>query len=165
MLSTGIARLKSILIFSCLSSGANSTLGLNSIQSPFSSAPATTLPYAKIKNFQIQISGRPVYASPITYGYEQFIQNVRPALSVNGGSLKSIGMSSGCISKSMWDSGYGFYYVDLTSTVESETQDNVSKSIQVIFTNDGNLTTDYHFLVFNQKEISINVSNGAVLAR
>jgi hypothetical protein len=135
------------------------------MQSPFSSAPATTLPYAKIKNFQIQISGRPVYASPINYNFEHFIENLRPALSVNGGSLKSLGMSSGCINKSMWDAGYGFYYVDLTSTVESETQDNVSKSIQVIFTNDGNLQTDYYFLVFNQKEISINVSNGAVIAR
>lgn len=165
MLSTGIARLRGILIWACVSASANGTLGLNSMQSPFSSAPATTLPYAKIKNFQIQISGRPVYASPINYNFEHFIENLRPALSVNGGSLKSLGMSSGCINKSMWDAGYGFYYVDLTSVVESETQDNVSKSIQVIFTNDGQLTTDYYFLVFNQKEITINVSNGAVIAR
>lgn len=165
MLSTGIARLRGILIWGCLSASANGGLNLNSMQSPFSSAPATTLPYAKIKNFQVQISGRPVYASPINYNFEHFIENLRPALSVNGGSLKSIGMSSGCINQSMWNSGYGFYYVDLTPTIESETQDNVSKSIQVIFTNDGALTTDYYFLVFNQKEIAINVSNGAVIAR
>jgi hypothetical protein len=47
----------------------------------------------------------------------------------------------------MWDAGYGFYYVDLTSTIESETQDNVSESLQS-FTNDGQLTTRLLFSRF-----------------
>jgi hypothetical protein len=69
MLSTGIARLKGILMSDVVSASANATLGLNAMQSPFSSAP-TTIAYAKVKNFQVQISGRPVYASPINYNFE-----------------------------------------------------------------------------------------------
>ena len=100
MLSTGISRLRGILMWGIVNQSKNE-IGLNAMQSPSSSAPATTIPYAKVTNFQVQISGRPVFATPLNYNFEHFIEQVRPELSVNGASLKSIGMSSGCITKSI----------------------------------------------------------------
>ena len=90
---------------------------------------------------------------------------MKPELSINGGSLRSLGMSSGCISKSDFENGYTYYYTDLTN-IESEAEDKASKSVQVLFTNSGgtaNLKIDFYIYLFFQKQIGINSSNGAFI--
>jgi hypothetical protein len=90
---------------------------------------------------------------------------LKPELSINGGSLRSIGMSSGCISKTDFESAYSYYYVDL-SHLENEADDNLSKSIQVLFTNSvaGALNVDYYIYLTYQRELHLNISNGAFLS-
>ena len=76
-------------------------------------------------------------------------------------------MSSGCISKTDFESDYGFYYVDL-SHLENEAEDNMSKAIQVLFTNGAGGTTalniDFYIYLYFQKELHLNISNGAFLS-
>jgi hypothetical protein len=76
-------------------------------------------------------------------------------------------MSSGCISKTDFESGYSFYWVDLTN-LENEADDNTSKSVQVLFQNavpaGGALNTDFYIFLFFQKSINMNSSNGAFLS-
>jgi hypothetical protein len=165
LITSGISRLRGLLMIPILSSGSNLCGGLDAKQSPFSSCPGTTFPYSKITNFQIQISGRPVYNTPISHTFLYYNTGVKSELSINGGSLRSLGMSSGCISKSDFENGYTYYYTDLTN-IESEAEDNASKSVQVLFTNSGgtaNLKIDFYIYLFFQKQIAINISNGAFI--
>ena len=166
LITSGISRLRGLLLVPILSGTSNACGGLDAKQSPFSSCPATTFPYAKITNFQIQISGRPIYNTPLSHTFMYYNTSLRPELSINGGSLRSLGMSSGCLSKSDFENGYSFYYVDLTN-LESEAEDNASKAVQVLFQNNvsgtTNLTLDYYIYLYFQKSVNINISNGSFL--
>lgn len=167
LITSGISRLRGLLLVPIISGASNQCNGLDAKQSPFSSCPATVFPYAKITNFQIQISGKPIYNTPLSHTFMFYNTALKPELSINGGSLRSLGMSSGCISKSDFENGYGFYYVDLTN-IESEAEDNASKSVQVLFQNNvvsgtNNLAIDYYIYLYFQKQVGINISNGAFL--
>jgi len=165
LITSGISRLRGLLLVPILSGTSNHCGGLDAKQSPFSSCPATCFPYTKITNFQIQISGRPVFNTPLSHTFMFYNTGVKPELSINGGSMRSLGMSSGCISKSDFESSYGFYYVDLTN-IESEAEDNASKSVQVLFQNNVSNNTiflDYYIYLYFQKQIGLNISNGAFL--
>jgi hypothetical protein len=169
LITSGISRLRGFLMVPIISAGSN-VCGLDGKQSPFSSCPATTFPYAKVQNFQLQISGKPVFATSISHTQLLYNGMLRPELSINGGSLRSLGMGSGCISKVDFESGHGFYWVDLTN-LENEADDNTSKSVQVLFTNavpsgatTANLATDFYIFLFFQKELRMNISNGAFLS-
>ena len=166
LITSGISRLRGFLMVPIINQNSN-VCGLDGKQSPFSSCPATTFPYSKITNFQLQLSGKPVFANPVSSSQIFYNTMLRPELSINGGSLRSLGMSSGCISKTDFESGYGFYYVDLTH-LENEADDNTSKSIQVIFNNAAGgstpLNIDYYCFVYFQKELHLNISNGSFLS-
>ena len=165
LITSGISRLRGLLMVPVLSGKSNECGGLDAKQSPFSSCPATCFPYNKITNFQIQISGRPVFNTPLSHTFMYYNTGVKPELSINGGSMRSMGLSSGCISKSDFENGYGFYYVDLTN-IESEAEDNASKSVQVLFQNNGGTLQheiDFYIYLYFQKQVSINISNGAFI--
>lgn len=67
------------------------------------------------------------------------------------------------MSKSDFESGYGYYYVDL-SHYENEADDNTSKSVQVLFTNQTvGLTLDYMIIICFEKQIGLNISSGSCL--
>jgi hypothetical protein len=166
LITSGISRLRGFLMVPIVSASSN-VCGLDGKQSPFSSCPATTFPYSKVQNFQLQISGKPVFATPLNHTQLLYNQMLRPELSINGGSLRSIGMSSGCISKTDFESGFTFYWVDLTN-LENEADDNTSKSVQVLFQNSvptvGALNVDFYIYLMYQKELHLNISNGAFLS-
>ncbi len=151
-------------------SASSNVCGLDGKQSPFSSCPATTMPYSKIQNFQLQISGKPYFSTPISHTQLMYNTMLRPELSVNGGALCSLGMSSGCISKTDFESAFTYYWVDL-GQLENEADDNTSKSVQVLFTNavpsggtTSNLSTDFYIYLYYQKMINLNISNGGFLS-
>jgi hypothetical protein len=128
------------------------------------------MPYSKVQNFQLQISGKPYFSTPISHTQLMYNTMLRPELSVNGGALCSLGMSSGCISKTDFESGFTYYWVDL-GQLENEADDNTSKSVQVLFTNavpsggtTSNLSTDFYIYLYYQKMINLNISNGGFLS-
>jgi hypothetical protein len=169
LITSGVSRLRGFLMVPIVSAGSN-VCGLDGKQSPFSSCPATTMPYSKVQNFQLQISGKPYFSTPISHTQLMYNTMLRPELSVNGGALCSLGMSSGCISKTDFESGFTYYWVDL-GQLENEADDNTSKSVQVLFTNavpsggtTSNLSTDFYIYLYYQKMINFNISNGGFLS-
>ena len=164
LITSGISRLRGFLMVPIISAGSN-LCTLDGKQSPFSSCPGTTFPFAKIQNFQLQISGKPVFSQPVNHTQLLYNTMLRPELSINGGSLRSLGMSSGCIGKTDFESGFSFYWVDL-SNLENEADDNSSKSVQVLFTNavPGTINIDFYIYLFFQKELHLNISNGSFLS-
>jgi hypothetical protein len=164
LITSGISRLRGFLMVPIISAGSN-LCTLDGKQSPFSSCPGTTFPFAKIQNFQLQISGKPVFSQPVNHTQLLYNTMLRPELSINGGSLRSLGMSSGCIGKTDFESGFSFYWVDL-SNLENEADDNSSKSVQVLFTNavPGTINIDFYIYLMFQKELHLNISNGSFLS-
>jgi hypothetical protein len=159
LLTNGISKLRYFLMVPHLSATSNGALGFGAPASPFSSSPATTCPYSKITNFQLNVAGKNIFETPQNYSFETFMEQVRPALSINGGSMNSLGLSSGSISKKMWESGYTYYYVDLSRNNNAD-EDAASKSIQVLFNNSGSKTIDYHIIVGYEKHFYININTG-----
>jgi hypothetical protein len=165
LLTNGYSRLRGFLMFPVVNSASNG--GFDSMQSPFTSCPGTVAPYTKVSNFQINIAGSPIFqTNQLQFSYEHYLQEVQSALSINGASLRSIGLSSGLISKTDFENGYGFYFVNLDKNKTSEADDNVSKSVTVLFKSNSlaGLNLDYHILLFYEKEININVSTGDVVS-
>jgi hypothetical protein len=131
------------------------------MNSPFSSCPGTTCPYSFITNFNVLISGTNLYQSSLNYGFEHWLQENRASNAVNGGL--SHGLSSGIISQQEYEAGYGFIYCDLSRKI-SQSADDISRSVQLVFTNASNLMTDYYCILGYEREIVISTSTGALVS-
>lgn len=140
---------------------ANGLSALGSpMNSPFSSAPGTCAPQAVISSLNILVSGQNIYQSNYQYGFEQYLQEVRGSNSLNGGL--PLALSSGLLSQQEWENGYRFCYIDLSRRV-SQANDDISRSIQVSFTNSATYAMDYYYIIAYQKQISISTSTGALI--
>jgi len=174
ILTNGVSRPRYLLIVPQLagtingSSVANLTTSYSAgvgvlgtpMNSPFSSSPGTTAPQASITNLNVLVSGQTIYQSNYTYGFEEWLQEVRGSNALNGGI--SLGLSSGLLSQNDWENGYRFIYVDLSRRI-SQPNDDISRSIQVIFTNSATFATDYFFIIGFEKQIVISTSTGSLI--
>ena len=145
--------------FTTASANGLSALG-SPMNSPFSSAPGTTAPQAVISSLNILVSGQNIYQSNYQYGFEQFLQEVRGSNSLNGGL--PLALSSGLLSQQDWENGYRFCYVDLSRRV-SQANDDISRSIQVSFTNSSTYCMDYFYVIAYEKQLSLSTSTGALI--
>ena len=176
ILTNGISRPRYLLIVpqmaGSINGSAKATLGTtwsagfgtaslgSPMNSPFSSAPGTTAPQANISNLNILVSGQNIYQSNYNYGFEEWLQEVRGSNSLNGGI--PLGLSSGLLSQNDWENGYRFIYVDLSRRM-SQANDDISRSIQVQFTNASTYCTDYYFIIGYEKSITISTSTGSLI--
>jgi hypothetical protein len=185
MVNNGISRLRGILIIpqiaaqphgglltsSTFATCANNTAATSAnvsitgtlgtpMNSPFSSSPGTCAPLARISQFNVALSGVNWYQSNVSYGFEQFQNEIRHANSLNGGEI--IGSSSGLITKSDWENGYGFVYVNLNRRPD-QASDDVSRSVQLSFTNSSKIACDYYVVLYYEREITISTSTGALV--
>ena len=174
ILTNGVSRPRYLLIIPQLAGAVNGsavaslgtgyTAGISVLgspmNSPFSSAPGTTCPHASINNLNIMVSGQNIYQSNILYGYEEFLSEVRGSNSINGGI--PLGLSSGIISQAEWTSGYRMSYIDLSRRI-SQASDDVSRSIQVQFTNQSPVMLDFFYIISYEKEINLSTSTGALI--
>ena len=139
--------------------GFTAALG-SPMNSPFSSSPATTAPQAAISNLNILVSGQNIYQSNYQYGFEQFLQEVRGSNALNGGV--PLGLTSGLLSQNDWENGYRYIYIDLSRRV-SQANDDISRSIQVIFTNSATYAMDYYYVIGYEKQLQISTSTGSLI--
>ena len=130
------------------------------MNSPFSSSPGTTGFHAAISSLNILVSGQTIYQSNYMYGFEQFLHEVRGSNAINGGI--PLGLSSGLLSQNDWENGYRYCYVDLSKRM-SQANDDISRSIQVSFTNASSYSTDYFFIIGYEKQITLSTSTGALI--
>ena len=177
ILTNGISRARALLVVPMLSAQTNGTKDIQTntfsagtnvtgtqtfspMASPFSSAPGTCCPFASVSNFNVLVSGTALYQSNIQYKFEHFLQEVRPSNSINGGL--SLAMSSGLLSQTDYENGYGYIYVDL-SRKTGQASDDVSRSVQLQLTNTSNCYVDYITFIIYEREITISTSTGALV--
>jgi hypothetical protein len=174
ILTNGVSRPRYLLIIPKLAGSINGSLKDNlttsyvggvgqlgtPMNSPFSSSPGTTAPQASITNLNLLISGQSIYQSNYMYGFEEYLQEVRGSNAINGGI--SLGLSSGLLSQNDWENGYRFCYVDLSRRI-SQPNDDISRSIQVMFTNSANFACDFFYIIGYEKQIVISTSTGSLI--
>ncbi|GMF11705.1 unnamed protein product [Phytophthora lilii] len=144
--SNGIANPKRLIMQPVITNptaGATVSDVINPFRSPFSTVPATTSPFAALKNLQVIVGNVPIWNNPVSFGYDLFVQEMSKS-GVDGG-LDDV-TSAGLLSQRQWESLYRFVAVDIGRRLPSE--DGASKSIIVSGTSNCNyaLTIYYHVL-------------------
>lgn len=109
--------------------GTNTTISAPEL-SPFDSVPATSGPFAGLNQLQVTLANTPIYQYPISYDYEQFLQEQSQ---VGESGNMSNQNTSGLLSEQLWTQNHRFYTIDLSRRVDAE--DGSSKSVAVSFVN------------------------------
>jgi len=147
-------------IGSSWSAGVGSASLGTPMNSPFSSSPGTTAPQGSISNINVLVSGQVIYQSNYLFGFEEYLQEIRGSNALNGGI--PLGLSSGLLSQNDWENGYRFTYVDLSRRI-SQPNDDISRSIQVIFTNASPYVMDFFYIIGFEKSITVSTSTGSLI--
>jgi hypothetical protein len=158
-----LSRVRNLYIIPFLSGGAFPS----PFNSPISSAPITCSP-CRLKNFQIQIGGQNIFSEPQNFNYQFYNNNSLSIMAdINGNSLKSK-FFSGRVTKSMWESGYNTYSINLEK-VQDEITDSLMKSFQLIyqvedstFAQANKLKYDFYYIITYQSELSLDRSTGTI---
>ncbi len=133
---------------------------VDSMKNPFSSAPLTTAPYAKITNFNVQVNGANIWQESHNYDYESYLDMIG-ALVLDGRQFKNFGISNGLISKQDWEKNYTYYYVNLNNAKNSP-DDRLGKQISVSFKNVSKKNIRYFCIITRERQVLLDVSVGKV---
>jgi hypothetical protein len=159
LLTPSLSRLRTLYIFPFITKSANGTLAIHPMNSPWDSAPGTCSPFSYISNLNVQLSGINIYLENKSYRFQNFLEETRPKNSINGGL--QLGLSSGLISQSFFDSNYPVVTIDLSRhPMES---DDIAKSVSVSFTNQASKAMDYICIIEYEKQLNLNVEVGAIV--
>ena len=157
-LSPGIANPKRVLLFPYFTGSSTvSNLVSNPLLSVVDTCPATTSPFAALKDLQILVGNVPMFQNPVSMDWDLFGQEVAQ-LGLDGGLDSQCG--SGLLSQQMWDRLYRFYTCDVGRRLESE--DGSSKSVLVQCTNATVCNMRVIAMIFYEKEITIDTSMGRI---
>jgi len=136
---------------------ANST-GLTSLNTPFSSTPATTDPGLLVRNFNIQVSGINIFPQNIDYTFVEFQNELSKINAVNGNCTS--GLTSGLIGQHEYERGYSYHIADLSRSYSAD--DFVPKSILITGTNVASIAAIYYVFVEYMRTVTINLASGNV---
>lgn len=124
--------------------------------SPFDMAPATTS-NASLINLQVAVGGVNVLANVISYGFEEFIQQVSLYEKINAGDF---GLSCGLISQAHYENAYRVYYVDLSRANIADLM--TPRNITISFTNNSLQALDIQVFTEYFREGVVDVETGIV---
>lgn len=157
-LTPGIANPKGVLLFPYFT-GSSTVANLlsNPLLSVTDTCPATTSPFAALKDLQIMVANKPIFNNPVQYDADLFLQEIAQ-LGADGGLNNEF--NSGLLSAQDWDRLYRYYYVNVGRRIESE--DGSSKSVIVQATNATTCDMRVIAMVFYEKEITVDTSAGRV---
>ena len=166
MLTNSVHRIRALLIVPVVSKSVNgggdtntpNAFGISPLSSPFSSACGTST-NAIITNYNVQLSGKAVYASNVDYGFEMFQQEVSQYYSLGGNIDRQ--MTSGLISQSNYENGYRYLFTNLSR--KNKDYDNIGQSVNIRGVNSSNCVLDFHCFIFYEKSIKINVADGTLI--
>ena len=142
---------------------ANTIQPINDCLSPFSSFGASFLssPYARLSEFNVLISGQPLYPRPVST-VEEFYAEFRNTCLDNGGAYGAQQVNS-LISQQDWSLQYGAYVVDLTR--KSASIDSLTQTISLQFKNNAKYPMGFHCFLYYEKELYMNVETGQLQAK
>lgn len=130
---------------------------INPFRSCFSTMPATTSPYAALKNIQVTVGNVPIWNNSVNFGYDLFVQEMSKS-GVDGG-LDDV-TKAGLLSQRLWESLYRFIAVDIGRRLPSE--DGASKSIIVSGTNNTNYALTIYFHILREVVATVDTAMGTV---
>lgn len=151
-ITAGVANARRLVLLPMLQNMGGATVP-NPEQSIFDTCPATSSPYAMLSQLQVYIASRPVYQYPVSYNFEQWLME-NSQIGANGSMVNE--MTSGLLTKQLFEQNHRFYTVDLSRRMESE--DGMSKSVQVQFTNPTNYDMKVIAILFYEKFWSVDTA-------
>ena len=156
LVTNGLAKPLTVIVVPFDSTGYG---GLNSLTTPFSSTPATTDPYMLVRNYNVSISGVPIYPQNVDFSFVEFSQEVAKINAVNGGNITS-GLTSGLISQHDYERGYCYLVSDVSRSYSSD--DFVPKSVLIYGQNASNKPVTYYVFIEYMRTITVNLASGNV---
>jgi hypothetical protein len=164
LITNGLSHMKRLIIVPTISqNGTGETTrngaGVDPRQSPFDTVPSTCSPYI-LENLQVQIANQNVYANPVNYSYEMFLQEMNGKYGVE--SSLFAGVSSSRISMQDYVELYGYIVVDLKRKYSSDESVPLSVSISGKIKSLRNL--DFLCFIEQEKTITIDVATGQRLS-
>jgi len=167
LVSNGINAIKSVLVVPLLSqSQPAQTINsvtvpavnytFNSALNPCSSAPATPDPII-LSNFNILVSGVNLFLNNSQYDYENFREQLLMSNQLNANL--TTGLTSGLIGEKEFGSLYRYYYGDCSRVLPAE--ENVSRSVQIVGTNQSASTCDLFVFVEFERTMTVDLATGA----
>ncbi|KAK1929590.1 hypothetical protein P3T76_014988 [Phytophthora citrophthora] len=130
---------------------------INPFRSCFSTIPATTSPYAALKNIQVTVGNVPIWNNLVNFGYDLFVQEMSKS-GVDGG-LDDV-TNADLLSQRLWESLYRFIAVDIGRRLPSE--DGASKSIIVSGTNNTNYALTIYYHILREVVATVDTAMGTV---
>lgn len=161
LISGSFSKLRKIVILPFLSASANAAI--SPLQSVYAAEPGTCssafISNAAISNLNARVGVNNVYPANIQYTYQNYLESVQGDGAING-SL-SQGITSGLISQSDWECGYGFRVIDLSR--KPEVNDLSVQSVSVQFQNLSGSVCDYLVLVYYEKSCALDCARGLIV--
>jgi hypothetical protein len=164
LITNGLSHMKRLIIVPTISQngtgvGNRNGAGVDPRQSPFDTVPSTCSPYI-LENLQVQIANQNVYANPVNYSYEMFLQEMNGRYGTEG-SLYA-GVSSSRISMQDYIELYGYIVVDLKRKYSSDESVPLSVSISGKIKSLRNM--DFLCFIEQEKSITIDIATGQRLS-
>lgn len=159
-ITNGIANPKKLIMMPVITNPvalATVADAINPLRSPLSTVPATTSPFASIKNLQVTVGNLPIFNNPVNFGYDLFVQEMS-ASGVDGG-LDDV-VNAGLLNQQLWESLYRFVAVDIGRRLPSE--DGASKSIIVSGTSNCAYPLTIYYHVLRDAVASVDTAMGTV---
>ena len=167
LVSNGINAVKSILVvpFASATQPARLVNGIaipattspfNFALNPCTSAPATPDPIM-LSNFNILVSGVNLFLNNSQYDFENFREQLLQSNQLNANL--TTGLSSGLIGAREFSNLYRYYYGDASRCLPQD--ENLSRSIQIVGTNQSALTIDLLVFVEFERTMTVDIATGA----
>ena len=158
MLNINIPKLRRLLIIPKIAVNSTTRPEISDVyQSAFSSSGCTTTP-ALLSNLQVFLSGKPVYQTPMSYTWEQFLIELEGSNGVSGNI--NDGLRVGLIDKQLYESVYGYVLVNLSR--KDSADDAIEKSIQISFQNNNSVAMSYSYFVEYERGFELDVVSGKI---
>ncbi|KAG4041451.1 hypothetical protein PC123_g23038 [Phytophthora cactorum] len=158
--SNGIANPKKLILQPVISNpnaGGTTADTINPFRSPLTTIPATTSPFASLKNLQVTVGNIPIWNNPVSFGYDLFVQKMSKS-GVDGG-LDDV-TSAGLLSQRLWESLYRFIAVDIGRRLPSE--DGAQKSIVISGTSNSAYPLTIYYHVWREVVATVDTAMGTV---
>lgn len=159
-LTPGISNPKRVILypyFTGVGTSGNTGFVANPLLSSLDSVPSTTSPFAALKELQFYVGNIPMFQSPTTLDYDQFLNEISEQ-GLDGGQNEQ--QASGLLSQRTWNQLYRYYTCDIGRRLGSE--DGSSKSIQVQCTNATKCPMTVIAIIWYEREITVDTAMGTI---
>jgi hypothetical protein len=155
--SAGQGRLRRLLIVPIVSALDNA--GIDPLQSANTSCGMTVAPHSFMTSFQVALSGQNLFAQPIQYRYNHFLQEQFGVGALDGNAQE--GLRTGLISEFDFNTSYGYVNVNLSRKLPEA--DEIPKAVSISFQNRSLKRMSYITYLFFEREFQIDCLSGQIV--